>query len=106
MLTFIKTNTDPNLLETHSKLAVPLYRLGHGCSFQVICDLFGVSIGPALATFNKVLREMILKLFNEYVYMPMSEEEWIAECKGLIENYEFSCVGMWDRFHVHMSTHL
>ena len=38
--------------------------------------------------------------------MATSEEEWIAECKGFIENYEFPYVGAWDGFDVHVSTHL
>ena len=36
---------------------------------------------------------MISQLFNEYVYMPKSGDEWIAECKGFIEKYKFPCVG-------------
>ena len=83
------TNMEPNLLETHRQLAMTWYRLGHRCSFRVICDLFGVSIGSAVATFNKVLREVNSQPFNEYVHMTTSEEEWIAEYKGFIENYEF-----------------
>lgn len=65
------------------------YRLVHGYSFRVICDLFGVSIGSAVATFNKVLWGITSQLFNEYVYMATREEEWIAECKEFIENFEF-----------------
>ena len=38
--------------------------------------------------------------------MPTSDEEWVAECKGSIENYEFPCVGTWSGFHVHVPTHL
>ena len=49
---------------------------------------------------------MILQPFNEYVNMPTSEEEWIADCKEFIENYEFPCVGAWDGFHDHVSTYL
>ena len=38
--------------------------------------------------------------------MATSEEEWIAAGKGFMENYEFPCVGVWDGFEVHVSTHL
>ena len=55
---------EPNPLETHRQLKMALYRLGYGFSFWVICDLSGVSIGSAVAAFNKILQEMILQLFN------------------------------------------
>ena len=58
------TNMEPNPLETHRQLKMALYRLGYGFSFWVICDLSGVSIGSAVAAFNKILQEMILQLFN------------------------------------------
>ena len=69
------TNLESNPLKTHRQLAMTLYGLGHGCPFPVICDLFWVSIGSAVAKFNKILREMISQLFNEYICMPTSEEE-------------------------------
>ena len=46
------------------------------------------------------------QLFNEYVYMPTSEEKWMAECEGFIENCEFPCIGACDGFRIHVSTHL
>ena len=48
---------------------------------------------------------MISQLFDEYVYMPTSEE-WIAECKGFIENYELPCAGASDGIHILVPTHL
>ena len=76
------TSMEPNPLEIYRQLAMTLHRLGHGCSLRIICDIYGVSIRSTVATFNKVLQEMISQLFNEYLYMSTSEEEWIAECKG------------------------
>ena len=38
--------------------------------------------------------------------MPTSEEEWIPECKGFIENYSFPYTGAWDGFYVNVSAHL
>ena len=55
---------------------------------------------------SKFLREMISQLFNKHVYMPTSEQEWIAECKGFIENCEIPFVGTWDGFHVRVSKQL
>ena len=86
------TNFIPNPVEDHRQLAMTLFRLGHGCSFRVLADVFGVSISLATETFNKVIREIVRNLYDEYIYMPRTSEEWIQECNGFIENYEFPCV--------------
>ena len=100
------TNFEPFPIEPHRQLALTLYRLGHGCTFAVISDLFGVSVSLAIQTFNEIIRLMISEMFDEYVFLPRNENEWIEECKGFLENYNFPCVGSWDRFHVHVSTGL
>ena len=33
-------NFQPNLIEAHRQLALTLYRLTHGCSYQIIEDVF------------------------------------------------------------------
>ena len=38
--------------------------------------------------------------------MPGGEQEWINELKGFIENYLFPCIGVWDGFHVYISSKL
>ena len=38
--------------------------------------------------------------------MPSTEQEWINEIKGFIENYEFPCIGAWDSFHVSVCSKL
>ena len=38
--------------------------------------------------------------------MPSTEEEWINEIKGFIENYEFPCIGARDGFHVYVCSKL
>ena len=45
-------------------------------------------------------------LYDEFVKILQTEEEWVNEFKFFMENYEFPCVGAWDGFHVHVSTHL
>ena len=45
-------------------------------------------------------------LYDELVKILQTEEEWVNEFKFFMENYEFPCVGAWDGFHVHVSTHL
>ena len=55
------TNFEPNPIEPHRQLGLTLYRLAHGCDFQVIEDVFGVSKSLGVATFNKVIRTMIIR---------------------------------------------
>lgn len=100
------TNMVPNPIEDHRQLALTLYRMAHGCSFTVLKDVFGVSQSLATATFNKVIRVLVYCLYDEFVGLPSSEDEWVNECKSFIENYEFPCIGAWDGFHVHVASHL
>ena len=43
-------------------------------------------------------------LYNEFVKLPTTEDEWVKEIIGFIENYEFSCIAAWDGFHVFTTT--
>ena len=81
----------PNPIENHRQLGLTIYRLAHGYSFKVIMDIFGVSQSLATETFNNVIKCMVLTLFDEIVCFPRTEADWANECKGFIENYEFSC---------------
>lgn len=100
------THMVPNPIETHRQLGLTIYRMAHGCSFKVLKDVFGVSQSLCTETFNKVIKVLVSTLYKEFVYLPVSEENWISECKSFIENYEFPCVGAWDGFHVHVTTNL
>ena len=51
------TNMVPELIEDHRQLALTIYRMAHGCSFNVLKDIFGVSKSLATKTFNKVIKE-------------------------------------------------
>ena len=100
------TNFQPNPIEPHRQLGLTLYRLAHGCSYQVIEDVFGVSKSLATDNFNFVIRILVAKLCDQFVVLPKTEEEWKTELKGFIENYAFPCIGGWDGFHVHVATRL
>ena len=100
------TNLNPFPTTPDRQLAMTLYRLTHGCSFSTVGDLFGVSISLAAQTFNKIMRLLVVKMYDSYVTLPSSEQEWEAELRGFIENYEFPCVGAWDGFHVYISSKL
>ena len=79
----------PQQIETHRNLGLTLYRLAHGCSFKVIQVIFGVSKSLATSTFNNVTKVLVSTLFNKFVKLPETDDEWIVECKGFVENYEF-----------------
>ena len=80
--------------------------MAHGCSFQVLDDVFGVSRSLASETFNIVIRVLVAKVFDLVVVLPQTEDEWKVELKAFIENYAFPCIGAWDGFHVHVATRL
>ena len=94
------TNMIPNPIEEHRQLALTIYRLAHGCSFNVLNDLFGVSQALATEFLNKVIKVMVHCLYDEFVKTPHTEEEWVNEGKFFMENYEFPGIRAWDEFHV------
>ena len=49
---------------------------------------------------------MVVSLYDRYVRLPTTDEEWQNEIRGFLENYEFSCVGAWDSFHVYINSQL
>ena len=88
------------------QLALTIYRLVHGCSFKVLKDFFRVTQSVASETFNQLIRVMVSCLYNELVYLSLSDENCRTECKSFIENYESSCASAWDAFRVHLATNL
>ena len=50
------TNMVPEPIEDHRQLALTIYRMAHGCSFNVLKDIFGVSKSLATKMFNKVIK--------------------------------------------------
>ena len=85
------TNLVPEPIKPNRQLGLIIYKLAHGCTFTVIGDVFGISESLATQTFNHVVRELVVNLFDKYVKMPSTEQEWINEIKGFIGNYEFAC---------------
>ena len=100
------TNLVPTPIEADRQLALTIYRLAHGCSFPVLSDIFGVSKSLAVDVFNHVVRELMTHLYGEFIKLPITDDEWVQEIKGFIENYEFPCIGAWDGFHVFTATKL
>ena len=88
------------------QLVITLYRLAHGYSFSIVGDLFGVSESLADKTFNHVVLLLVARLYDVFVKLPLTGEEWELELRGFTENYEFPCVGAWDGFHVYVSSKL
>ena len=89
----VPTNLNKNPITPDRQLGLTLYRLGHGVTYTVLEELFGVSESLAAITFNKVCRVLTATLYKEYVKMPQSNDEWEAELIKFIENYEFPTIG-------------
>ena len=53
------TNAVPFPIEPHGQIGLTLYRLGHGCSFPVLSELFRVSRSLATESFNLVCRLLV-----------------------------------------------
>ena len=100
------TRFKPHPTPPETQLAICLYRLAHGCTFNTIGDLFGVAAPTAAVIFNNVCKVLVCKLYDRYVYLPRNIDEWINELESFLEDWEFPCVGAWDGFHVYISTKL
>ena len=81
-----------------TQLALTLYRLAKGCTFNELEDQFGLSTSTCAITFNHVCRVLVSELYDTHVRLPATDAEWEQELRGFIENYEFPCVGAWDGF--------
>ena len=100
------TNLKPNPTSPDRQLALTIYRLDTGCTYSTLSDLFGVSVSAASKSFNKICQLMVVSLYDRYVRLPTTDEEWQNEIRGFLENYEFPCVGAWDGFHVYINSQL
>ena len=89
----IKNYVFPNPVDANQHLSLTIHRLPHGCGFDVITDLFGVSKFLSIKFLNHVVREPVVHMYKDYVKMPQNQGERISELKDLKENYEFTCVG-------------
>ena len=104
-ITKTATHFKPNPTPPETQLAICLYRLAHGSTYNT-GDLFGVAAPTASIIFNKVCKVLVCTLYDEYVYLPRNTNEWKKELESFLEDWESSCVGAWDGFHVYTSTKL
>ena len=79
------TNLKPNLTFPDWQLALTIYRLATGCTYSTLSDLFGVSVSAASKFFNKICRLMVVSLYDRYVRLPTTDEEWQNEIGGFLE---------------------
>ena len=49
---------------------------------------------------------IVANIYDTHIKLPPTYSEWEAEIRGYLENYEFSCIGAWDGFHVQVSSKL
>ena len=105
-LTNKETKLNQHPVSVNRQLGLKLYRLGRGASFATVSQLFDVSISLASVTFNNVCRVLVATLYNRFVKLTRTDEEWEVELKGFSENYDFSCLSDRDGFHVYFSSNL
>ena len=105
-LVLTPTNLKPEPTTPDRQLALTLYRLAHGVTYTVLEDVFGTSKESGCMFFNKVIRLIVAYIYDEYVKLPETDDEWEAEVRGFIENYGFPALGAWDGFHVHVESQL
>ena len=98
------TNFKPNPTSPDRQLALTLYRLGHGLSYSILEDIFGLSKEASCKFFNKVVRLIVTNFYDDYVKLPTTDEEWLSELRGFVENYGFPCIGAWDGFHIYINS--
>ena len=97
------TNLKQNPTSPDPQLALTIYRLATGCTYSSLSDLLGVPVSAASKFFNKICRLMVVSLYNGYVRLPTTDEEWQNEIGGFLENHKFPCVGAWAGFHVYIN---
>lgn len=100
------TRFKPHPTSPETQLAICLYRLAHGCTFNTIGDLFGVAAPTAAVVFNEVCKVLVCVLYDRFVYLPRNTDEWVQELESFLEDWEFPCVGAWDGFHVYVCSKL
>ena len=49
---------------------------------------------------------MGVSLYDRYVRLPATDEEWQNEIRAFLENYEFPCLGAWEGFHGYINSQL
>ena len=100
------THFKPHPTPPEIQLAICSYGLAHGCTFNTIGDLFGVAAPTVAVVFNEVCKVHIHILYDRFVYLPRNTHEWIQELESFLEDWEFPCVGAWDRFHIFVCSKL
>ena len=46
----------------------------------------------------------VATLYDRFAYLPPTNRKSEAEVREFLENYEFSCVGAWEGFHIYISS--
>ena len=87
------TIMNPYPAPPNTQLAICLYRLTHGCTFLTVGDLFGVAAPTAHCIFLEVCNVLVRKMYDDFVYLPKTLEDWTKELQGFLESWEFPCVG-------------
>ena len=69
-------------------------------------DIFRISKSLTSNILTHFTREFVTRLFNGFVKLQTTEDEWVKEIIGFIENDKFPRTGTLDEFHVFAETKL
>jgi hypothetical protein len=89
------TRLKPVPIPPHTRLAICLYRLAHGCTYNTVGDLFGVAESTAAVIFNEVCKILVSTFYDQFVKLPVDSSEWKQELKNFLENWYYckNCTG-------------
>jgi hypothetical protein len=55
-------------LSSQFQVAVALYRLGHGCSYTVVGDVFGIGVSTVSIIIHNLVKLVVEKLYNKTIW--------------------------------------
>ena len=87
------TNMKPHPISVERQLTLTLYHLAHAVSYNKLEDIFGISESLGCKTFNKVVCMLVATMYDVYISLPVTEQQWMEELTGFIESYGFPYVG-------------
>lgn len=79
---------NPEPVTPEKELAICLYRSAYGSSYSTVGDLLGVAESTASVIFNDVCRVLVTTLYDRYVHLPKSADEWKQELKNFLQDWE------------------
>ena len=71
------TNMKLHLISVERQLAFTLYHLAQAASYNELEDVFRISESLGCKTFNKVVHVLVATMYDVYVSLPVTEQQWM-----------------------------